>query len=228
MRALSPVLAISAALCTASAARADDPAPPAPGAPPPAAAVSWATAQAAELSRQARDHASRGEAETAVTRYVEALRLDPTYAAAYLGLASLYEARGDVKEAERTYAVGLDHVPGFADALAARGRLRARLHRPEEAIADLEAAAALTPEALPLLRDLTAVYVTARALPAALAVSRRMAAVAEAQQDAAALTEAKVRVKALSLLVAEADPVTAGRSGRGAVRSALALAGKRR
>jgi tetratricopeptide (TPR) repeat protein len=208
--ALLTVLALALA---AAPARADEPA---------AAGTSWATTQATELVRQARDHVARGESGTAVARYLEAIKLDPTYAPAYLGLAAQYEARGDVVEAERTYAVALDHVPGFAEALVARGRLRARLRRQEEAIGDLEAAVTITPEALPILRELAAAYVAARALPAALAVTRRIAAVAEAQQDAAAAAEAKLKAKALALLVGEADPVTAGRTGRGPVRNALA------
>lgn len=218
MRALSRLALLAAALLVAPSARADDPPP----------AQSWATTQATELSRQARDHAARGEAGVAITRYVEAIKLDPTFAPAYLGLAAQYEARGDYREAERTYAVGLDHVPGFADALVARGRLRARMARQEEAVADLEAAVAIDPAALPVLRELAAAYVTTRALPAALAVTRRIAAVAEAQGDAAAAAEARVRAKALALLVGEADPVTAGRAGRGPVRKALAAVGKRR
>jgi hypothetical protein len=109
----------------------------------------------------------------------------------------------------------------------ARGRLRARTNRPEEAVVDLEAAVAIEP-AVPLLRELAAAYVTTRALPAALAVTRRMASVAEAQGDVAAATEARVRAKALALLVGEADPVTAGRAGRGPVRNALALGARKR
>src|SRR5262249_55095206 len=118
--------------------------------------------------------------------------------------------------------------PGFADALVARGRLRARTNRPEEAVADLEAAVAIEPAALPVLRELAAAYVTTRALPAALAVTRRVAALAEAPGDATAAAEAKVRAKALALLVGEVDPVTAGRVGRGPVRAALALGARRR
>jgi tetratricopeptide (TPR) repeat protein len=208
---------VSLSLLVTASARADEPAP----------APSWATAQATELSRQAQAHVARGETETAVGRYVEAVKLDPTYGPGYLGLAAVYEARGDYAEAERTYAVGLDHVPGFADALVARGRLRARLHRVADAVADLEAAATLAPETLAVLRELTVAYVAAGALPAALSASRRVAALAEAQQDAAAAAEARVRVKALALLVGDADPVTAGRTGRGPVRRALA-GGKRR
>ena len=200
------------------AARADEP----------AAAASWATTQAAELTRQARDHAARGDRSAAQVRFVEAIKLDPTYGPAYLGLAAEYEASGDAREAERTYAVGLDHVPGFAEALMARARLRSRLHRPEEAAADLEAASAIDPDALPLLRELAAAYIAARALPAALSVMRRAATLAEAQHDAAAAARARTEVKALALLVGEADPVTAGRAGRGAVRHALWWVARRR
>lgn len=215
VRAPAFAAALATALCLAGGARGDE-------------APSWATAQAAALSREARDHAARGEAEAAIARYVEALRLDTTYAPAYLGLAAQYEARGDFTEAERTYAVGLDHVPGFTAALVSRGRLRARLGRAAEAIGDLEAAASIDAAALPVLRELAAAYVAVRALPAALAVTRRMAAEADRAGDATAATEARVQARALSLLVGDADPVAAGRAGRGAVRSALARLAKRR
>lgn len=211
------IAALAAPLAMSAPARADDP-----------AAVSWATTQAIELSRQAREHAARGDAGVAITRYVDALKLDPTYGPAYLGLAAMYEARGDTLEAERTYAVGLDHVPGFGEALVARARLRARAHRNEEAVGDLEAALALDGDAVPVLRELAAAYVAARALPAALAVARRMIAAAEVHHDAAAAGEARIKVKALSLLVGELDPVVAGKAGRGAVRHALWLGARRR
>lgn len=219
-RSLSPLFALASLLAT-GAASADEPEAPKPP-------LSWATTQAVELSRQARDHAARGEPDAAITRFVEALRLDPTYAPAYLGLAAQYEARGDAREAERTYAVGLDHVPGFTDALVARAKLRARAHRHEDAITDLEAAIGVDGDALPVLRELFAAYTAIRALPAALAVARRMVAVADAQRDAAAAGEARVKARALGLLVGEIDPVTAGRAGRGAVRSALSAGARRR
>ena len=216
-RRLSTTLAALATLLAPALARADTP-----------PAASWATTQATELSRQARDHAARGDTGLAVTRYVEAIRLDPTYGPAYLGLAAQYEARGDVTEAERTYAVGLDHVPGFTAALMARARLRARLRRMDDAIADLESALSLDGDAIPILRELAAAYIATRALPAALAVTRRLAGVADAQHDVAAAAEAKVRAKALAMLVGEIDPVTAGKRGRGPVRHALWLGTKRR
>lgn len=214
MRALTPVLIPLLLAAWVHAAFAEEP--------------SWATAQATELSRQARDHLAKGEPEVAVSRFLEAVKLDPTYGPAYLGLAAQYEARGDYREAERTYAVGLDHVPGFGEALVARARLRAKLKRPEEAAADLEAAVSLDPEARSALKELAAAYVSARALPAALAVTRRLAAVAEAQKDAAAAGDARLKARVLAMLVGDADPVTAGKRGRGAVRSAIAGVTRRR
>lgn len=229
VRALSsPICAAALALAAAlspAAATAQEASPepaPAPIAP------SWATIQAVELTRQAREHVARAEPDVAVARYVDAIKLDPTYGPAYLGLASVYEARGDVSEAERTYAVSLDHVPGFADGLVARARLRAALRRPAEAAADLEAAAALRPETLAVLRELTRAYAAAGALPAALAVTRRLAALAEEQQDGRAASEARVGARALAMLVGEADPVSAGQRGRGPVRHALWLAARRK
>ncbi len=199
-----------------------------PGAARADAAVSWATAQATELTRQGREHAGRGDNDTATRRYLEAIHFDPTYGAAYLGLGALQEAAGDPREAERTYATGLDHVTGFAEAHRARARLRIRQKRAAEAVADLEAAAALEPTDLATLRELGAAYVSAAALPAALAVARRVAAIAEAAGETQIAGEARVSGRALSLLLGAVDPVAAGAVGRGPVRSALAATARRR
>src|SRR4051812_36358090 len=40
---------------------------------------SWATAQAVELTRQGREHEGRGETDTAIRRYLDAVGLDATY-----------------------------------------------------------------------------------------------------------------------------------------------------
>ena len=211
LRRISGALALAAALLAAGPAEGQE--PPAP--------ASWATTQAAEQTRQGLAHAARGETSEAIARYLDAIGFDATHGPAYLALAAAYEARGDVKEAERTYAVALSHVPGFAEALIGRGRLRAALHRAPEAAADFQEAAALRPEAIGVLRELEATLVAAGALPAALAVARRIAALAEEQHDARAAAEARVGSKALALIVAEADPVTAGKTGRGEARRAL-------
>lgn len=190
---------------------------------PPASRPGWATAQASELTRQGHDHAANHDRETAARRYLDALKFDPTYGSAYLALGELYEASGDEREAERTYSTGIDHVTGFAAGYEARARLRTRHGRPSEAVADLEAAVAVEPDWIATLHKLAAAYVTARALPAALAVERRIAALAHADGDTRAHSEARAAERALSMIVAEADPVSAGRAGRGAVRRAIGV-----
>ncbi|WP_437786979.1 tetratricopeptide repeat protein [Sorangium sp. So ce1097] len=187
-----------------------------------AQAVGWATAQAAELTRQAEARAAAGEADVALSRYLEAVRFDATYGPAYLGLGGLYERAGDLREAERTYTVGLDHVPGFVEGHRARAALRAREGRRGEAIADLEAAVALRGDDAGLLQELAAAYVAAGALPAALGVARRLTALAAQAGDAGRAAAARTQTRALSVLVGEADPVRAGGRDRGPVRRALA------
>ena len=205
------------AALVASPARADD-------------AVSWATAQATELTRQGREHAAQGDTDTAARRYLDALRFDPTFATAYLSLGALQEAAGDPREAERTYSTGLDHVNGFGEGHRARARLRIRQKRGREAVGDLEAAAGYQPGDIGTLRELASAYVGIGALPAALAVTRRVVWLAEEAGDGKVAGEAKVSARALSLLVGGVDPVMAGGSGsgRGAVRSALAAVARRR
>jgi tetratricopeptide (TPR) repeat protein len=193
-----------------------------------APATSWATAQAVERTRLGRDHAARGDLDAALRSYLDAVSFDATYGPAYLALGETYQARGDAGEAERAFSMGIDHVAGFAEGLLARGKLRARLHRSAGAIADLEAAEGLRPEALGILRELTSAYIAAGALPAALAAARHRLALAEAQGDKRAAGDARVEARALVGLVGDVDPVTAGGSGRGSVRRALWAAEKKR
>jgi tetratricopeptide (TPR) repeat protein len=183
----------------------------------------WATAQAVELTRQGREHAAQRAPDTAAGRFLEAIKFDATYGPAYLGLGALHEQSGDLREAERAYSMGIERVPRFADGHRARARLRLQQRRHGDAVADAETAAELAPDAIDVLQELAHVYIAAGALPAALAVTRRAEALAEAQGDARALAEAGVRARALGALVAEVDPVLAGRVGRGVVRRALAL-----
>jgi tetratricopeptide (TPR) repeat protein len=195
----------------------------------PAAAgeVTWATRQATELSRQAAAHAARGEVDLAQRRYRDALELDPTYGPAYLALGRLHEAAGDARESERAYSTGIDHVAGFADGYVARARLRVRMRRHDEAAADLRAASSLRPDDPALLEELSTTYVALGALPAALAVTRRLGVLAESRGDADGARKSRIAAKALARLVAEADPVTAA-AGRGPVRVALAAHARRR
>ncbi|UQA56036.1 tetratricopeptide repeat protein [Polyangium aurulentum] len=187
----------------------------------------WSTAQAAELTRQAVAHAESGDRSAAAKRFLEAIRFDPTYGPAYLGLAALHEASGDVVEAERVYQMGLERVARFSAGHLARARLRKRTGRLADAANDLEAARALAPDDPALLGELCATYISLGALPAALDASRRLEALAEARGDTGALKESRVRSRALANLIAEADPVTAGGQERGLVRRAIALRARR-
>lgn len=189
---------------------------------------SWATTQAAELTRQADAHAQTPDTDAAARRYLEALRFDPTYGPAYLGLAALYERAGDLQQAERTHSVGIDHVLAFAAGHVGRARVRQRQGRVREAIADLAAAEALRPGDPAILRELAAAHVAMGALPAALAATRRLAAVLTAAGARDGAAEVRVRARALAALVSEADPVTAGRSSPAPVRRAIAAFAARR
>jgi tetratricopeptide (TPR) repeat protein len=207
--ALATALIAGVLLFAAGSARAEGP--------------GWATAQAAELSRQGAAHAAGGRAEEATQRFLEAIRFDATYGPAYLGLGALHERAGDPREAERIYTMGIDHVTGFAAGHRARAALRLRHRRLREAIEDLEAAAALSPDDAAPLQELAGAYVAAGALPAALGVTRRLEALAAARGDSALRGEAHTRARALSLLIDAADPVRAGLYDRGPVRRAIAL-----
>src|SRR5262245_41713221 len=68
---------------------------------------SWPASAAAELTRQGRDHVKNGEDPLAMSRFAEAVRLDPSYGPAYLELAAARERAGDYVEAERTYSVAI-------------------------------------------------------------------------------------------------------------------------
>lgn len=194
----------------------------------PAAAqqTSWATKQAEQLTSQGKAHVDRGATEPAVRRFLEAIELDGTYAPAYVALGALRESVGDLAEAERTYSLGISHIPGFAEALVGRARVRARLGRRPDALGDLREAARLKPYDLVLLERLAKAYVEAAALPAALAVTRRMVTVAEREGQDDVAHRARVQAAAIQKLVGELDPVQYGLEGRGPVRRAIARRGE--
>jgi len=188
--------------------------------------TNWATRQAAQLTQQGNAHVLRGATSEATRRFLEAISLDGTYAPAYLALARLREATGDFAEAERTYSLAIAHIPGFAEALVGRARTRGRLGRRRSALDDLREAARLKPYDLPLLERLATAYVEASALPAALAVTRRMVTLARREGDEGLVRRASVQAAAIEKLVGALDPVQSGRAGRGAVRRAIARRGE--
>ncbi len=193
------------------------------GAAPLQAEENWATQRAAELSTQGDSHRDGGQIELAMERYRQAIEIDPTFGASYLSLGGLREAMGDADEAERTYTAGIDHIAGFAEGYLARATLRLRASRGDEAIADLDAALALRPTDVAIIRRLRDASITLGKLPLALAMSRRLAAVALSAGDAAAEHEARVTVTALLDIVGFVDPVVDGED-RNPTRKALARA----
>jgi tetratricopeptide (TPR) repeat protein len=187
----------------------------------------WAGGTAAELTRQGREHAKNGDEALAIRRFADAVRLDPTYAPAYLELGAARERTGDWMEAERTYAVAIEHVPAFVAAFRARAALLRRMGKPAAAIADLETVARLA-EGPESLRDLAERYAEDQAWPAALASWRKLLAIAEKTTDERLAHEAAVHIRALVVLCGELDPVTDGATRRDWVRRAEASVAKRR
>lgn len=176
-------------------------------APRPAAASS---ASALELVRSARAAEANNDEARALRRYTDALGLDPTCEEAYLGLGALRVRRGDLREAERVYSVALAHLPQSRVATLERARVRWTLGAREEAAHDIEAAAVDDP---PVLKELAVWYGELGQAPAQLAVWRRILVFAQAHGESPLLTEARLTVRALQILVDHADPVVAPGAG---------------
>jgi len=165
-----------------------------------------------ELVRSAKAHETAGENDVALRVYNDAVRLDPTCGAAWLGLGNLRAKTGDAAEAERVFDAALTHVPSLPEAIAGRARSRWRLGRGSEAEEDMrqfiERSAPNDPHAaLAGLVELAGWYAAMNRPPAQLACWRRIAALAQGVDDALE-TRAKTTVRALAIVVGEADPVT--------------------
>lgn len=180
---------------------------------------SWARAAARARLERGERHEKRGDAAQALAEYNDAVRLDPSFGEAYLRIASLRHRLGDPREAERAYEQALRSPATRAAALAGRSRARRALGRTEDAFRDLEAAVVLEPTR-ERLEELAGWYVERRAWPAALVAWRRVLSLLE-EHPRTERGKAELSIRALTLLAADADPVSAG-SGRGWVRSALA------
>jgi tetratricopeptide (TPR) repeat protein len=169
---------------------------------------SWqSSGSAEELLREAREHESRQDDFVAIRRYSEAISLDPNLGEAYLGLGALRLRRGDPREAERVYEAALARLPGFGPALMGRAEALWALGERAQAEADLETYARSS-EDPGALRELAGWYAQQAQAPAQLAVWRRIHSMALANNDAALEHEARTMVRALQILVGNADPVT--------------------
>ena len=166
------------------------------------------TSSSDELVRQARAREASHEDDVAARRYNDALRLDATHVDAYLGLGALRLRLGDYREAERVYSVALEHVPSLRRAMAGRARARWGLGVREAAVTEMELYLTFEPS-VPALRELADWYGEDGKTPAQLSAWRRLVVMAFDAGDAAALREARIKVRALQILVGPADPVAA-------------------
>jgi tetratricopeptide (TPR) repeat protein len=167
-----------------------------------------------ELVRSARAHEASGDRDIALHQYDDAVSLDPTCSAAWLGLGALRVRTGNVAEAERVYSTALRHLPNLTGAMEGRARIRWQLGRVQEAEDDMErfvetalTGATDTRTALAGLVELAAWYASAHRDPAQLAVWRRIAALALGT-DEALEARARTNITALVIVVGSADPVT--------------------
>jgi tetratricopeptide (TPR) repeat protein len=175
-----------------------------------------------DLVRAGRSMEATGDADRALRAYNDAIGLDPTCRDAYLRLGAIREARHDFREAERVYSIAIDHVPTSREAFFRRAAVRLILGRDEEAIAELRYLGEAEPAdeaalkvALDSLRRLDEYFTAHDLVPARLGVWRRMAVLTEHGPDAAAATQARSMVRALSLVVGPADPVANPNAARG-------------
>jgi tetratricopeptide (TPR) repeat protein len=206
-------------------ARFDDPArPAAPTAAPRPAPVQepWARSAARTLVERAERYERRGDTLDALRVYNDAIRMDPSHGPAYLGLGRLRHALRDLDEADRLYSAAARLPQSAAEALERRARVRRDQGRLEEAVADLRASIDADPSARERHKTLAAWYVERKAWPAALGVWRRLAAELEASGPSDELRQARIQVRALSLLAGEADPVQGGRGHPSWVRRSIA------
>ncbi|HEY5372336.1 MAG TPA: hypothetical protein VIK01_01560 [Polyangiaceae bacterium] len=168
---------------------------------------SWSRNLALSHFEHAQELEQRGDIAQALSEYTASLAIDSTLGVAYLRLGSLRERMGDAREAELVYseAVRLGDTRGHA--LLLRSHLYRAAGQGALALRDLEAAVQLDADR-PALEELAHHYVEAHAFSAALFTFRRILASAEQSGDSSRLETARLEVRALSVLVAEADPTT--------------------
>lgn len=185
---------------------------------------SWATARARDLTAQATQHRAAGRTDEALSRFRQAIEMDGTFGPAYLGLAELREATGDIDEARQVLALALEKIPSLNEARLAQADLLHRAKRYTQATQALIEASHFEPNSVPVLERLLRTAPSAGALPVALGAARRLASLARERGDDAAAREADITARALTRLLADVDPVARGRVHPERARRALARA----
>jgi tetratricopeptide (TPR) repeat protein len=171
-------------------------------------AEGWSRRLASSHYQRATEFERRGDIAQALREYTETIAIDSTLGDAYLRLGALRERMGDTREAELIYAEAIRLGDSRVQALIQRSHLNRALGRREDAISDLQAAVELEPNR-EALQELAQHYVEAHAWAAALATFRRIASSARESGDGPAAESAGLEIRALRVLVAEADPSSA-------------------
>jgi tetratricopeptide (TPR) repeat protein len=86
-----------------------------------------------------------GEKQRAITLYEEILKLDPTFAAAYINLGTIYFHLHQYEKAEYLYRCATETDPHYVLAFFDLGNVLDELDRPDESIAAYRHAVALAP-----------------------------------------------------------------------------------
>lgn len=141
--------------------------------------------------------------DVAARRYSEALALDGSLAEAWMALGALRTRQGDLREAERVYAVFVSRVPSSVAAHLAHAESLHALGRTEDAAAEIEIVARVAPRER---KRLGAWYAEDGLYPAALATWRAVLAQAVSEGDDETSTEARAMVRALVLFAKPCDP----------------------
>jgi len=162
----------------------------------------------------------------AMGELTRAIAEDSRCGAAYLALARLRAGLGDYAEADVLYARAIHLRPVADEALRARALMRRQQGKMVDALRDMAVYAELAPNDVSRLETLATVYIEIKAWAAALATYRRITRLHELQANSDEAASARIKVRALSLLAADADPVRLGASeDHGWTRRALARLG---
>lgn len=141
--------------------------------------------------------------DVAARRYTDALALDGSLDEAWMALGALRTRQGDLREAERVYAVFVSRRRASVAAHLAHAESLHALGRTEEAAAEIEIVARVAPRER---KRLGAWYAEDGLYPAALATWRAVLTQAVSEGDDETATEARAMVRALVLFAKPCDP----------------------
>jgi tetratricopeptide (TPR) repeat protein len=94
----------------------------------------------------------------AITEFTEAIRLDPTFAPAYLGRGNAHSNQGNLDEAIRDYCEAIRLDPNYAIAYYNRGAIYQHKNKFSKAFSDYNAAIHLDPNCAPAFNNRGVVY----------------------------------------------------------------------